>query len=99
MSAIYLAADGFDDYTTPTDLWTIPSGSSLFTIGSGGARFAPPSGLPGAGLIFTGNVSPFIGVAYRNFWQNQTPQDVVIGAALQLQTLPGTGFTSALFGT
>jgi len=58
----YQFADGFDHYSTLSELWETTSGTC--TIGTAYRRFAPPSGLPGQGLYTSG-------YARKNLLSNQ----------------------------
>lgn len=83
----YQFCDGFDNYSTLSNLWETVSGSA--TIGTSYRRFAPPSGCPGQGLYLTSG-----SYARRNLQSNQA---ALIGKAGYKQLGAPTSVTQ-IFG-
>jgi len=98
MAATYLWADGFDDYTLLSEFFDSVQNPDLvpITISNSYARYAPPAGCPGQGLLITGDSQV---AAFKKFNAGATPSTVVIGVAMMLPNLPGGGFASFLFGS
>lgn len=61
---LYQDCDGFDDYTTASQRWTV--NGTAPTYSSAYARFAPPSGLPGLGIYM-----PALSYMTRTLQSNQ----------------------------